>query len=200
MKTYVLVDLENVSITNLDFMQKPDTELLVFIGKSQSRLSTDLAVAIQKLGTRANYVRMEGSGKNALDFHIAYFLGRLGEADAGASFVVISKDTGFDPLLSYLKAQGIDASRAIDTAALSSAAKPQKKPSLPALSPVEKAENHLLGLGKSRPARLKTLQSTLQALLGREKPLTGDEIQGIVAALQTRGLLEVNETKVTYRP
>ena len=56
----------------------------------------------------------------------------------------------------------------------------------------------LLGSPKSRPVRLKTLQGTIQALLGRERPLSEDDLRGLIATLQTRGVLTVKESKVSY--
>ena len=53
---------------------------------------------MQALGDRANYVEIDGSGPNALDFHIAYYIGELATADPTGSFHVISKDKGSDPI------------------------------------------------------------------------------------------------------
>ena len=52
---------------------------------------------MHQLGPRSSYVRLEASGSNALDFHIAYYLGNLVISDPTAYFHIISKDTGFDP-------------------------------------------------------------------------------------------------------
>ena len=41
------------------------------------------------------------------DFHIAYYIGRLAAETPDAFFHVISKDTGFDPLIKHLKTQKI---------------------------------------------------------------------------------------------
>ena len=62
-----------------------------------------LAAALQTLGSSAEYVTLETTGANALDFHIAYYIGVLSSQDPSAFFHVISKDTGFDPLIKHLK-------------------------------------------------------------------------------------------------
>jgi hypothetical protein len=46
---------------------------------------------------------MDGNGTNALDFHIAYYVGRLAAGYPDAYFHIISKDTGFDPLIKHVK-------------------------------------------------------------------------------------------------
>jgi hypothetical protein len=63
------------------------------------------------MGTRAEYVRINGSGKNALDFHIAYYLGQLATQHPDAAFHVISRDTGFDPLVAFMRGRGIPVDR-----------------------------------------------------------------------------------------
>ena len=46
---------------------------------------------MQALGDRANYVEIDGSGPNALDFHIAYYIGELATADPTGSFTSSAK-------------------------------------------------------------------------------------------------------------
>ena len=48
-------------------------------------------------GENGQYVKISGNGKNALDFHLAYYVGELATNDPEVYFHVISKDTGFDP-------------------------------------------------------------------------------------------------------
>jgi hypothetical protein len=52
---------------------------------------------MQALGAKAQYVKISGNGSNALDFHIAFYIGHLGAVDPTAYFHIISKDAGFDP-------------------------------------------------------------------------------------------------------
>ncbi|MCX8005874.1 MAG: PIN domain-containing protein, partial [Burkholderiaceae bacterium] len=78
----------------------------------------EFAEALLPLGARAAIVKCEKSGRNALDMHIAFQMGRLvGELARDGkpqqtSFVVVSRDTDYDPLLAYVRAQGFAADRA----------------------------------------------------------------------------------------
>ncbi len=218
MKTYVLVDSENTPLQHADFARDESIELLIFIGKTQTKLPSDLVFAVQDMSPRARFIRMSGSGKNALDFHLAFYLGRLSTQDPSARFFIVSKDTGFDPLVDHLAARGTSVRRVPDASAFQPPPpKPVRPPvakSFPASSakaaapsgapPTETGERadyvskRLKASPKSRPARLKTLQSTIQALLGQEHPLSEDDLRGIVAALQTRGVLSVSATKISY--
>lgn len=108
----LLVDFENIQ--DLDYLKKlrnTDFEVRVFIGPQQAKLPTALVRQAQPFGTRLQWIQMEGHGKNALDFHIAYTLGLLVAEDRKRRIFVLSKDTGFDPLLSYLAKRNIDCQR-----------------------------------------------------------------------------------------
>lgn len=96
---YVLIDFENVHVKSLDLLEGEHFRVMVFLGPKNTKLPVDLVLAMQAFGERAEYVTLEASGTNALDFHVAFHLGRLATADPDAFFHIISKDTGFDPLV-----------------------------------------------------------------------------------------------------
>ena len=108
---YVLVDFENVQPRNVGLLRGGPFRIKVFVGASQSKVSFDTAQVLQSFGPDAEYIQISGNGPNALDFHIAYYIGELAANHPGATFHIISKDTGFDPLIKHLKARGIDCKR-----------------------------------------------------------------------------------------
>ena len=103
---FVLIDFENVQPANLDGLKKGIHHIRVFVGESQSKISLGTAKALQSFGSDADYVQIAGSGSNALDFHLAFYLGRLSLLHPQASFIIVSKDTGFDPLVKHLNRLG----------------------------------------------------------------------------------------------
>lgn len=117
-KIYVLVDFENVQPASIALLAHEQYRLLVFVGASQSKLPTEVVIGMQAMGTRAEYVRISGSGKNALDFHIAYYLGKLAAAHPDAAFHVISRDTGFDPLVAFMRGRGTPVDRLVSIEAM----------------------------------------------------------------------------------
>jgi hypothetical protein len=145
--TYILVDFENVQpgAADVALVRGEHLRLWIFRGPSQKKYPADLAEAWQPLGDRVQFIRCEKAGRNALDMHIAFQLGRLlgeHEHEAGlalrsARFVVVSKDTDYDPLLQYIRALGCAATRVPNIrAALGGAAEqPAHKP--PKLKPVK---------------------------------------------------------------
>ena len=190
---YVLIDYENVQPTSLAGLDADHFRVLVFVGASQNKLTFDTAAAVQKLGARAEYIKIAGNGSNALDFHIAFHIGHLAAHDPTAFFHIISKDTGFDPLIQHLKERKVFASRSkgvLDIPLLkvaNSKTTPEK---------IDVVLANLQQRGASKPRTLKTLTSTISSLF--QKQLTEEELVALLKGLQAKGFIAVNETKVTY--
>ncbi len=190
---YVLVDLENVQPQSLEPLAHDHFKLLVFVGANQAKLPYDLAASMQRLGSRAEYIKIAGNGSNALDFHIAYYVGQLAAADPGAYFHIISKDTGFDPLIQHLKAKKVFAGRVKAVADIPMVKASNSK------SPTERIEVILAKLNQlkaSKPRTVTTLSSTIASLF--QKQLPEQEVATLVQALAERGHLAVDGTKVSY--
>lgn len=190
---YVLIDYENVQPDSLAGLDAEHFRVLVFVGASQNKLAFDTAAAVQKLGTRAEYVKIAGNGSNALDFHIAFHIGHLSNQDPTAFFHIISKDTGFDPLIQHLKERKLFASRSKDVSDI---------PLLKAANSKTLAEKidlvvaNIQQRGTSKPRTLKTLTSTVNSLF--QKQLSDEELVSLVQGLQSKGFITVTDTKVTY--
>ena len=74
---YVLIDYENVQPDSLNGLDADHYKVLLFVGASQGKLTFEVAEAMQRLGARAQYVKIAGNGSNALDFHIAFYVGEV---------------------------------------------------------------------------------------------------------------------------
>jgi hypothetical protein len=110
-KPYYLIDFENVQPKALDCLKPGTSRVKVFLGAQQTKVMLDLVQALQPFGIDAEYIQIAGSGPDAVDFHIAYYIGCLSAREPGATFRIVSKDTGFDPLVRHLLAKGIDCRR-----------------------------------------------------------------------------------------
>lgn len=105
-----LVDYENVQ--KIDPARVPaNARLKVFIGSKQNKLPTELVKLREALGERFEWIWIDGTASNALDFHIACHLGEGLARAPQAEFVILSNDKGFDPLLRHLKSRGIKCKR-----------------------------------------------------------------------------------------
>lgn len=190
---YVLIDYENVQPSSLAELDAEHFHVLLFVGASQNKLTFEIAAAVQKLGPRAEYIKIAGNGSNALDFHIAFHVGHLAANDPAAIFHIISKDTGFDPLIQHLKERKIRASRFKNVADIlllkteNSKTTPEK---------IHVVVANLQQRAAARPRTLKTLTSTINSLF--QKQLTEAELVALLKGLQAKGFITVDDTKVTY--
>ena len=191
-KKYILIDYENVKAVDLEPIFDKPYHLMVFVGASQTRISTDFAMQVQSLRA-AEYVRISGNGHNALDFHIAYMIGRLAEREPDASFHIVSKDRGFDPLINYIKGRNTKITRVADLYEIPALRLP-KAVSDEAI--VDDVAKNLAGRGSSKPRKVRTLASTISSLF--KDGLNDDEVQSVIARLEARGDIVVDQEKVSY--
>lgn len=101
----LLIDLENVQKVDLSLVPA-EARVLVFYGITQKKLPEELVVQAQPLGTRLKWIKISGQGPNALDFHIAFYLGLELAHRPTSECTVFSRDIGFDPLMRHLQTLG----------------------------------------------------------------------------------------------
>lgn len=221
---YVLIDYENVHVKSLSLVKGTDFRVFVFVGKNNNKLDFELANDIQKLGERAEYIKLESSGPNALDFHIAFYLGKLVTSDPAGGFHVVSKDRGYDTLIHRLNSQGVEAKRSptieelpcfsvAKATATVTPARPvrtiqvevRKKPKAEVKS-VNSAEldarvalvvENLRVRTKARPAKMKSLVNTINNLIGKDRPVK--EAEAVRDELLARKYVVEDGLKVTYK-
>ena len=205
---YVLIDLENIQPEHLSVLAGQNFKVLVFVGQNQSKISFDLVSAVQHLGKNAEYIKIQGNGPNALDFHIAFYIGQFSAENSDSHFHIISKDKGFDPLIKHLESKKIRVHRhkAVSEIPLPKPAKAKKAAQgSKAASSVIKAENiqkiveFLIARGNAKPRKLKTLSNSINALFS--KSLTENELKALIDELVKRGVVIVssNQTNVSYQ-
>ena len=205
---YVLIDLENIQPEHLSVLTGQNFRVLVFVGQNQSKISFDLVSAVQHLGKNAEYIKIQGNGPNALDFHIAFYIGQFSAENSDSHFHIISEDKGFDPLIKHLESKKIRVHRhkAISEIPLPKPAKAKKvSQGSKAASSAIKAENiqkiveFLIARGNAKPRKLKTLSNSINALFS--KSLTENELKALIDELVKRGTVIVssNQTNVSYK-
>jgi len=192
---YVLIDYENIQPKNLSILNGHEFKVLVFVGENQAKIPFELASALQALGSNAEYVKIGGNGPNALDFHIAFYIGQLAERDSNAYFHVIAKDTGFDPLIRHLKGKKILAQRERDLAEIpllriSNATSAEER--------IEAIVKSLATRGNSRPRKVKSLANTINSLF--MKTLEEAELMSVIEQMKNRNLITVENGNVSYKP
>jgi hypothetical protein len=179
---YVLVDFENVQ-PDLSTLAGTAYKVKVFFGAKQQegRVPFKLLDAMLALGGNVEPVKVMRSGSNAVDMHIAYYIGRLIEKEPNASVHIISGDTDFDPLVEFLKANGVACKRAKTVADLARHAEPARQAaprqrSAPAPARAAKATP---AARKPHDARLDVIMKQLHSLSG--KPATRNKLAQTIA-------------------
>ena len=191
---YILIDFENVQPDNLTLLKGPEFKVIVFVGDKQSKVSFDLATAMQSLGERAEYVKIEGNGSNALDFHIAFYIGQIAALNHSAYFHIISKDTGFDPLIKHLKSKKIRVQREQTIAEIPLLKTANAKS---ATDRVAATIEFLVACGSAKPRTVKTLANFINARFKKE--LNEMELQKLIGELVIRKVVIADGEKVSYQ-
>jgi PIN domain len=196
-KRYVLIDYENVQPGTLARLDPKRHAIRVFVGANQSKMPTSLITAMQQFDHRC--IQIAASGRNALDLHIAYYIGRIAVSEPGASFHIVSKDAGFDPLMGHLKSEGIAAERisAIDEIAETKASRvePSRKAAFP--DPITTITDNLKRRPKARPGTVGKLQTVIRELF--LKKLKDEDVTKLVDQLVKIGIVTIHGTRVSYK-
>lgn len=190
---HIFIDFENVQPKDLALLKGRDYKVMIFVGATQAKLPTEFAIAAQALGPAAQYVQIEGSGRNALDFHIAYYLGSIASTEATGESFVISKDTGFDPLMRHLKAKGISCRR---LASIGDIPGLREAATQPSSDPVQRVLANFEKRKPARPRTIKTLRSSIKQLLGPQG--TDEAVNNLVTELERLNAIKLTDGKVTY--
>lgn len=234
--THILIDFENVQPQDMSLLRGDQYRVIIFRGPHQNRLDFDVVESLQPLGTNVTYVRSDRQGKNALDFHIAFYLGRLLQEHVGngsperktTKFIMVSKDGGFDALLSHVQSLGHTAMKAATIrevlglgaakklaparkaaddkkATLAKKAAPPKavvKTSKAALQKTAEPDVRLKLIANFRdyPKNRPSTRKALERHIGTALggKATPSAVQDLIAALERKGVLKIADEKVEY--
>lgn len=191
-ETWCFIDFENLpKALEYAISSKNDfARIFVFIG-SQQKVKIDLSDTTIPL----TLVKIEGTGKNNLDFHLIYYLGKCQEiASETVEFVIFSKDTGWDRLIKFIQQEGRVCRRIGE---FKKTAVPKTMPttnSLPA--DVQQVINKLNQIQPDkRPKRLDRLTNHLNSVMNSLKlSITARQM---VARLKQQGVISVGENNQT---
>ena len=194
-QNYVLVDFENIQPTNIELLKNHNFKLIIFVGSNQKNISFEIAEIVQSFGNNAEYVKINGNGKNALDFHIAFYIGKFSEMDKNLYFYIISKDTGFDSLISYLRTLKIKIQRVEYISKIPILQIPNILNLKTIDEKIEEIKRKFLSQSNN-PATEKTLKSSINNLF--QKTLNEKELNIIIKELLNRNIIKINENKINY--
>ena len=192
---YVFVDFENVQPSSFEFSKDYPFKIIIFVGANQKKIPIELAASMQSLGDNAEYVLIDSIGKNALDFHITFYLGKSYEKDPAGYFHIISKDTGFDILIKHLRDKKVLINRYKDIEDIP-ILKQSNCGSLSLEDRIDLVVDYLIKRGNAKPRKVETLSNTINSLCGRT--LNDKQIKEILDTLVQKKFMKINDSKIVY--
>ncbi|WP_249962480.1 PIN domain-containing protein [Histophilus somni] len=99
---YAFVDYENLNSLDGLALQEYD-RIFLFIGASNNQTEIRLT---EKLSDEVNItlIKIKSVAKNNVDFHIAYYLGKLDAiSDKTVEFYILSNDQGYDGICNFIQ-------------------------------------------------------------------------------------------------
>lgn len=204
---HVFVDFENVHQVDLSVIGAKSVNFTLLLGAKQTKLDAGLVEKLMEHAASVQLIRLASSGKNALDFTLAYYVGRAVSADPAAYIHIVSKDTGFDPLIEHLRSRHIHAHRhpsfatltfsgtAKTAAVASSKAEPASQE-----EPLNRVLERLHKNVANRPKKKKTLLSQLKSQLSKDTTDADAAAAVLLDKLVKAGHVRIGDKDaVTYR-
>src|SRR3954470_39479 len=108
---YIFVDYENVHEVDLDLLESKPVKVIIILGERHKSLPIKMVRQIQKFGKQVDLIEAGRSGRNALDFVLAYHVGVESTKNPEGVVHVVSRDTGFNALIDHLNKNAISAKR-----------------------------------------------------------------------------------------
>ena len=194
----VLIDYENVQPDSLQLLAPEHFRVLCFIGPNQPKVPVEIAAAMQPLGVRAEYVKIAESGRNALDFHIAYYIGVHSALEPSAYFYIVSEDTDYDPLIRHLNAKNKHARRVKEIREIP-LLKPAASKSAVSKSLEERIQSYADKLAQpkfTKPGTREALSNSIASAFPKQR--SDKDVAAVVAGLEKRRSISIAGTKITY--
>ena len=180
---YIFIDRENVKEEQLARIGGKPAFLTILFGPTQKNVSLEMTCMIRDNAERIEIIKTPVSGKNALDFILAYEIGRRAEKDPGGYFHIIAKDSGYDALLLHLKSRKIHARRHTSLA------------EIPLFMNRKERATHLAAHFSNsttpRPGKRKALENAIQAVFART--LDDEELEYLINRLIHAKILAIGE-------
>jgi hypothetical protein len=190
----ILIDFESVRPASIEILSAEHFYVYVFVGANQNKVPFEIVESIHKMGARADYIKITGNGPNALDFHIAYYIGIFSNEDPPPFFHIISKDKGFDPLIQHLKSKKIYSARSEAIEEIPIVKNGLKK------SATERAELYIAKLNEPKVTRPRTEITLARSIKAHFRDsIEESEVPAIIAAMQKSGFLSISDKKVVYK-
>lgn len=195
---YIFVDFESVQDIDLTLIEGRPVKVFLFIGEQQTKMSVELLMQVHRFHDQVQLIKLQCTGKNALDFVLAHHTGLQVAADRDGFFHIVSRDKGFAALVAHLKDNDIWAARAevfaeipvlVDVHKLTLTERLDRVKAR--LSTMKQADND------GRPKKRTSLCSTIHTVF--HKLLSDAEVQAVMEGLKQKRWIDFADEKVAYQ-
>ncbi|MDR2717362.1 MAG: hypothetical protein LBB89_04770 [Treponema sp.] len=190
----IFVDLENVQKID-DNIISNHTKIFVMVGKGQEKLAMDLLAEKFNKVDAMELIKVNGIGQNALDFFIAFYLGKCYNELENSEIVICTKDGGYEPLKNHLLDKNINIIRISKDS--NKKEKTQKKVELKSIDDIEEKFNdvceHFDPKNKHpRPRSLKTLRQYFGKDL-KKNNYSKNDTEKIIKLMIDKKIIEITD-------
>lgn len=191
---HIFLDFENVHEIDLSIFEEKTVHFTLLMGAQKKNLDCSTVERLFQNCAAVNLVRLARNGKNALDFALAYYVGRAAVSDPTAYFHIISKDKGYDAMVEHLCERNLQIRRHDSFAALRKCWK--------GITEEEKNAHHALVpgalemLGKNKPSTKEKLTNRFRSHFKQSEAV----VARLIGKLEQDGRIHIGKNeKVEYR-
>ena len=195
---YIFVDFESVQDIDLTLIENKPVKVFLFFGAQQNKVSVELMMQVHRFHDQLEMIKLECTGKNALDFVLVHHIGLQTTTIPDGFFHIVSRDKGFDALVAHLKSKNILAARVevfsqipilvdLSTVTLSERLERVKTQ----LSKMKQAKTD------GRPKKRKSLGSMIHSVF--QKQLLDENVHAVISGLEQKRWIKIVEDKVAYQ-
>jgi NTP pyrophosphatase (non-canonical NTP hydrolase) len=189
--THVLLDYENVqpSESELRALVPDASQVWVFHGPHQRQVEARFA----SFGADVTAVPISKTGKNALDFHLSFYMGYIASRNQASAMVVVANDKGYEPMLEHARSMGF-AARQVGHGEVKPAAPVKTAP------PAAKKEAAKKPAAKKVPAKKAAAKQPVVKVAPTKKAAAKKAVAAVPAARKAPGKKVAPAKKVAAKP
>ncbi len=190
MKKAFFIDYENTQEFSGTIVQR-NTDIYYFLGPMQDKIPLEMVEKLQTRGSHVKWIKSSRVGPNALDFLLAYYIGKVISEIVYDQIYIISKDQGYDSLINHLNERGFNAVRLNTMLEYKSIKKKEDPKPLVLLRPLNQSVNFVIN--KLNKINRCHWPKTQQKLASHIKSLYRSEITEFEAMEIVNELIKLNK-------
>lgn len=106
-RRYLFIDYENLLQVKFKKLEKVASKIFIFVESSQETVPLALVRQAQRSGNNLRWIVVNNPNGGKLNYHIAFIIGKLHQKlEDDVEFAVVSNDSEFDPLISFINTTG----------------------------------------------------------------------------------------------